>query len=256
MEMREKLKGLRASLLGYDPGFMKLYCKYFYEPKPNTLKEKLNEKMKGKQPFYFVQVGGNDGFANDPLFKFVKKYNLQGVILEPQKEVFNNRLKRTYRGTKGVALENLAVSDKSGMRKLYKIAVSNSRWATGLATFDKEVLEGQVRGDRVQSKARRESAELPSNLDDWITYEEVDCITIEDVLKKHNMQELDLLQIDTEGYDYEIIKTIDFSKLKPSFIAFEYVHLSQQEQEECKQLLRQNGYEITEFDNDILASKK
>lgn len=251
--IKQAYKRIRAELLGMDPVVMKLYYKYVYKPKPHSLASRIDEKSKGKRPFYFLQIGGNDGFANDPIFRFVKRYGWKGIITEPQQDVFESRLKKTYRFEKNVILENLAIAEKTGLRKLYKIGISDSRWATGLASFNRHVIEQQVRGERVQSRAKREGVTIPENIDDWIVYEEVDCITIQDILLKHHFEKLDLLQIDTEGYDFEIIRHIDFDKLKPTIISFEHSHFSKEELELCESLLSNNGYSTEQFGDDTIA---
>ena len=74
MNIKEAYKRLRAEFLGFDFILMPLYCKFIYTPKKNSLAAAL-DKLGNKKPFHFLQVGGNDGFANDPIFKFVKKYS-------------------------------------------------------------------------------------------------------------------------------------------------------------------------------------
>ena len=44
---------------------------------------------------------------------------------------------------------------------LYKISVSDSRWATGLSSFSREVLEAAVRSGYVEREAIKEGARLP-----------------------------------------------------------------------------------------------
>lgn len=52
------------------------------------------------------------------------------------------------------------------------------------------------------------------------------CTSLIQLVKDHDLFGLDYLQIDTEGFDDEIIKMIDFSIIKPKLIKFELVHLS------------------------------
>ncbi len=253
MNYKEQFKQVRSILLGLDPGLLSLYYKYFYQPQPASMEAIIEAHSKGKRPFYFLQIGGNDGFINDPIFKCVKRYPWTGIIVEPQKEVFEKRLKRTYRLEKKVILENVAIAKQSGMKKLYKLAISNARWATGLATFDRKTLESQIKRKYVDQCAQKEGIKTPARLEDYLTYEEVSCTTIYDLLQKHNFQTLNLLQIDTEGYDFEIIKTIDFLKLKPEIIAFENEHLSKSDMLKCEALLTQNGYTVQHIERDSIA---
>ena len=253
MAFKEKMKRFRANLLGIDPGLMSLKYKLTYNPKPNTIEYLINEHAKNKNPFHFLQIGGNDGFIKDPIFKFVKKYPWKGIIVEPQKDVFNGNLRKTYRFERKVSLENLAIADKTGTKKLWKIALSDSRWATGLASFNKDTLIYQIERNYVCDRLKREGVPIPKTVDEYLTYEEVNCTTIQDLLNKHSFSKLDLLQIDTEGYDYEIIKTIDFSKLKPTMISFESEHLSELAYKECIDLLSKEGYKTTQIDRDSVA---
>ena len=75
----------------------------------------------------------------------------------------------------------------------------------------------------------------------------VQCVTLQDLLVKHNITDLDLLQIDAEGYDYEILKSIDFQRIKPRFINFEHALLSTTQRLECRQMLERIGYIVHEW---------
>jgi len=220
----------------------------------NSISDFIEHKInKRKKSFRFIQIGGNDGKINDPIYQFVTKYNWTGIIVEPQTEVFNNNLKKTYGNYKNLVLENVAISNKTGVQKLYKLAVSNARWATGLASFNKENLTHHIDIGYVDECAKKDGITLPDNIEDYYTYENVNCITIEDLISKHNFSKIDLLQIDTEGYDYEIIKTINFNKIKPKVISFESKHLSKVDLDECKSLFKNNGYQFLFFGNDSIA---
>jgi len=56
--------------------------------------------------------------------------------------------------------------------------------------------------------------------------EVVQCETLSALLNKHNLSSPDLLVIDAEGYDFEILKTIDFAHTKPKYINYEHALLS------------------------------
>ena len=51
------------------------------------------------------------------------------------------------------------------------------------------------------------------------------CLTFNDLIKKHDIKNIDLLQIDAEGYDGELICSIDFDNIKPKFIRYEDRHV-------------------------------
>jgi hypothetical protein len=87
--------------------------------------------------------------------------------------------------------------------------------------------------------------------------ETVPCVTLEELLTQHAVDAVDLLQIDTEGYDAEILRMIDFDVCKPAIIHFEHGMpsgiMSAAEFKECAGLLIDNGYLIVTEQFDAVA---
>ncbi len=78
-------------------------------------------------------------------------------------------------------------------------------------------------------------------------------MTLQQLLDRHQIEHLDLLQIDAEGYDFEILQTLDFSKTKPTFINYERV-LLQENEPACRRLLSDQGYMLMDWgEKDTLA---
>ena len=50
---------------------------------------------------------------------------------------------------------------------------------------------------------------------------DVELITFSDLCKIYNISEIELLQIDTEGLDYEIVNSINFKEVKINTLIFE-----------------------------------
>ena len=68
-----------------------------------------------------------------------------------------------------------------------------------------------------------------------------------------------MLQIDTEGYDAEIILNINFNEVKPSIINFEYYipnTMSKETFNRVLEVLNDNDYEIWQEVNDITAYQR
>lgn len=51
---------------------------------------------------------------------------------------------------------------------------------------------------------------------------EMPAIRLNDWLKSHKVTAIDLLSCDIEGYEYEVLTSLDYEKHKPSIIIFEY----------------------------------
>jgi hypothetical protein len=99
----------------------------------------------------------------------------------------------------------------------------------------------------------RRVRELGLSVDDCIEAETVKTYTFETVLSKHGVSRIDLLQIDTEGFDYEVLKMANLNKFKPTLINYEHEHLGDQDQFECWRDLRALGYRLFTHDGNTCA---
>jgi len=192
----------------------------------------INKYAYKTNDFFFIQIGACDGIMGDPLYNMIKSYNWSGILIEPQKNIFN-KLKETYKEHKNLIFENVAISEKTGKRNLYKLKEINLKhsWEKGLASFyPTKTLAGYEKED--------------------IEIEEINCLTFDDLIDKYNVNKIDFLQIDVEGYDYEIIKQIDFNKIKPVFLQYEHKHINKKDHRECIKFLKDQGYKIFHQEND------
>jgi hypothetical protein len=73
------------------------------------------------------------------------------------------------------------------------------------------------------------------------------------LLEEHGLNRLDLVQVDAQGYDYEIVRTIDFETVRPSIIRFEHAHLTDDQCNGCVELLASHGYRFIAERRDIIA---
>jgi Methyltransferase FkbM domain len=64
------------------------------------------------------------------------------------------------------------------------------------------------------------------------------------IVRKHSMSNIDVLQIDTEGGDFEVLKTLDLSKTSPLIVQFEHGHLTPQEIRGAVDYLNSHGYRV------------
>ena len=76
--------------------------------------EILNAVLRGKVKF--LQIGGDKGYLHDPIYKFIKAYDWEGVIVEPVPEYFE-KLRRTYEDQPRVQYVNAAIDAQAGRRE-------------------------------------------------------------------------------------------------------------------------------------------
>ncbi|MCR4280327.1 MAG: FkbM family methyltransferase [Candidatus Komeilibacteria bacterium] len=191
---------------------------------------------------FFVQIGSNDGKTGDPIYQYVTKHGWRGILVEPIPWLFA-RLKENYAGYGGLTFENLAVAEETGYKTFHYLDVSAEKdvpwWFDQLGSFKKEIL----------FKHKKEGQEF----DKFYRTKEIEAVTVAGLLDKHTVERIDLLHIDTEGYDYEIIKHVPYERVKPVMILYEHRHLTADDKVACESLLLKKGYDLIEAKHDTLA---
>jgi FkbM family methyltransferase len=197
-----------------------------------------------------VQIGANDGVQSDLLAPFLERSDPKGILIEPQTEPFQ-KLQARYGGRERLTLLQAAIDRRAGRRILYRcredLAVGEAAaFLSGLASFDRaQVVKAYLR------HAKRLGLTDPP--DRAIIGETVATLTLEAVLNDFGLGGCDLLVIDTEGHDFEIIKTIDFSRIRPLVLIYEHIHLCEGDRLACWRLLRANGYRCAASWSNTLA---
>lgn len=192
-----------------------------------------------KDTVFFLQIGAADGVTNDPLFPLIQQYHtkLKGVSLEPLPDVFD-KLKANYKRYPEIKLENAALTDTDGEVKIYRPVNTVDNSVSQKSSLKKEiVMKHGFRQPRIEELS-------------------VKGISVQSLFKKYQISYIDLLQVDTEGNDYNIIYSILSYGFIPSIIHYENLHLSKKETEYIRQLLTQNKYQIIETAKDSLAVKQ
>ncbi|HEY0107501.1 MAG TPA: FkbM family methyltransferase, partial [Rhizomicrobium sp.] len=185
------------------------------------------------RPLRFIQVGANDGVYSDPLRRYVESHQWSGVLIEPQPDIFE-RLKTNY-SLHGARLifENLAISNGGGSLVLYRVAdVDISKSAS------------MPRSVTITSTNPKVVAEQAGVSEKDLARLEVPSVTLNHVVEKNGFQDFDVLQIDVEGYDFQVLQTIDLCRYRPAIIQFEHGHLSVAETYAVGKFLADNRYAL------------
>jgi FkbM family methyltransferase len=159
--------------------------------------------------------------------------NVSAILVEPQKIPYA-RLVARYATNPRVSLINAAVAERDGVVKLYLPGSGASPTASLIPQHHR----------RFGSDAS-EVREL-----------EVPSVSVGSLLKMFHGERLHLLQVDTEGMDYQILKWFFDAGVEPEVLNFESLHLSKAERLASRQLLNDRGYWWIESDQDTFALKK
>jgi FkbM family methyltransferase len=234
---------LRKAPLVY--GILKWIYRLFRGPDA-TVQEQIVKAIGNKSDVFFIQVGSNDGVQGDPIHDLViSRQSWRGIFIEPINFLFR-RLRNNYGDDERFVFENVAISNKKEIRKFYyvsekaKTELDLPYWHDQLGSFDR----GHI------------AKMLGNEMSPYIIEENVECQPLQDVLDKNKVEAIDLLHIDTEGFDYQVLSQLDIKRYKPSVILFEHHLLSDEEFIKARKLLRRTGYRLLQYGNDTLAVRR
>lgn len=212
---------------------------------PYTAGEYLERILVGKHNVRFVQVGSNDGRFGDPIAPLIKEdESWSGIFIEPVPYAFE-RLKDHYGNADRFTFEQLAIGEEFEKKTFYYVSeeAKNSLgsrlppWYDQLGSFE--------RGHIVKH--------LDGMLAPYIVEADIQCVPLSYIFEKNAVQSIDLLHIDTEGFDYRVLRQFDISKYKPPVILFEHKHLPSEELKQAYASLLAHRYRIKVLNGDTLA---
>lgn len=191
----------------------------------------------------FVQVGAHDGTQLDPLREAILGSRWHGIMVEPVPYVFE-RLAARYRSNPRVILENVAVADHDGVQEFHFLGEAGRgddvwKWYDALGSFKRDVI--------------LRHGELVDDIEDRLVSVDLPCATFTTLCERNGLRQVDLVQIDTEGYDREILELIDYDRFAPSVVIFEHLHLDAAARAACRALLGSHGFEQVSDGMDTIA---
>jgi FkbM family methyltransferase len=201
-------------------------------------------RRRGRDVF-FLQVGANDGLLDDPIHYLVRVYGWRGILMEPVAYLFD-RLKANYSGVHGPIFVNAALSEIDGSATFYRIRMADHlpAWCVGLGSFRRDVILS-IRND------------VP-DIESHIVEESIESISFRSLIDRYQPPRIDLVVIDTEGYDLEILRQIDLIRFRPDLIVYEHKHLTESDRRIAADLLTARGYRVvnTSWANTVAISRQ
>lgn len=192
----------------------------------------------------FVQVGAHDGTQLDPLREAILGSRWHGIMVEPVPYVFA-RLAARYRTNPRVILENVAVADHDGTQEFHFLGEAGRgddvwKWYDALGSFKRDVI--------------LRHGELVEDIEERLVSVDLPCVTFTTLCERNGLDHVDLVQIDTEGYDREILELIDYERFAPSLVIFEHLHLDREARDACRALLAGHGFDQVSDGMDTIAA--
>ena len=179
----------------------------------------------GTTPPTPLQVGACDGLRDDPLHHFLTTRPCRAHLLEPLPENFQ-QLQKTYAAHPHITLHCEALTDTaSGTATLYVPTAPSD--IQPYASFY-PLLHKSIRIDAIRHGTTR-PVEVPA-------------ITITELCRREHIHHFDVIQIDAEGLDGRLVKSILAAGLRPAILNFEHLHLPASEVKHLFALLENCGY--------------
>ena len=131
---------------------------------------------------------------------------------------------------------------------LHKLLLKNKKWKglfvepipyVQLGSFDRNHLTQHLDGKLIP----------------FIKSLDIKGMTLPEVLDQWKIDQIDILHIDCEGYDWKVLSQLDLTRYRPGLILFEYHHLAPEELAAARDFLSAD-YKIKQLGIDYLAIRK
>jgi FkbM family methyltransferase len=202
------------------------------------------------QKFGLVVIGAHIGVH---ISLDIKEYKDQQILLVEPVPHNLRLLKKNIPNYPSIKLEPVTIGQENKIRKFYFIKEESvtslgKHWASGIGSFEKQHI--------LNHKTKRFNV-----TDNDIETIDIQCLTFSELMEKYSISEIDKLQIDVEGAEYEILNSIDYKKININKILFESKHFDGTFNEGeklklIKEKLLLNNFKLTQIDKENILAKK
>lgn len=194
--------------------FKKNYFRFQFYSQQNEDKYLLKLfKIEDVQNGTYLEVGAYDGIYFSNTLFLQNEYGFSGILIEPQKKLFKE------------------LTINRPLDFLVNSAISNS-----------EETQISFIGDNLEAGISSLSSINLERFPAWKNYM-VDNKKMKTVIRDSNLKYIDVMFIDTEGSEFEIIKSINFS-FPISLIVVEAHKENKEEDKLLKEILNDNGFKF------------
>jgi FkbM family methyltransferase len=172
----------------------------------------LDERRDG----FFVEFGATNGLVNSNTWLLEKEYSWRGILAEPN-PIWHSALRQN----RNSAIDFRCVSSTSGRKVRFLTTDAVDPELSGVAEF--------AGGDHFAG-VRSEGMEI-----------EIDTVSLNQLLIDHHAPtKIDYMSIDTEGSEYDILRSFDFSRHVVDLISVEH---NRKTEADIEALLTSEGYD-------------
>jgi FkbM family methyltransferase len=209
----------------------------------------IRRALRGKTDLTVVQIGSNDGSTGDPISLLLRENpSWRALLVEPIPFLFERLRANSVDILSRASLVNAAIAETTGSAEIFFLDYEAKEhfpelpmWFDQLGGFNPAHIRQHFQVD----------------VTPFIRSITVPTLSLPDLLRESQIHKLDMLHIDTEGFDWKVLRQLDLSTHSPRVILFEYRHLSPDDLAAASAFLQQS-YQLQWLDvtGDCLAIRR
>lgn len=164
---------------------------------------------------FYIESGANDGISQSYTYELEKK-GWEGILIEPSLASFNE-----------------CVKNRSKDNYFLNCALVNSEELTEIS--------GDFNGSLISSINAERYKGYNNNVDNRNILTKVKCFTLNSILNRLDIEKIDLLSLDVEGYELEVLQGLNLKKYKPNYIIIE---VYEKQKKDIFKLMEENNYQL------------
>tara|TARA_B100000902_G_scaffold385012_1_gene425868 strand:- start:11770 stop:12510 length:741 start_codon:yes stop_codon:yes gene_type:complete len=184
--------------------------------------------LKKKRKGFFLEIGAYNGIYESISLRFEKELNWTGLLIEPNPLHFKYLKKNR---PKNICLNLICLSKEFLNKKLF---IKNLNLMSHLVDDKNRLYFKDYPISRINNMAKE------AKLGNFKNYE-CKVEILENIFKKHNITSIDLAIIDVEGSELELLKGINFEKVKIDYFCIETYNF-----DKLNQFMKKKNYTFLE----------
>lgn len=202
---------------------------------------------------FFVNLGANDGITNDSIYDFIEPFQMKGIAVEPidaayqklcanysrfsdviceRAAIYQGKILPIYRLQDEILAEHPVLTQASGM-DMQRIVAGLEIFRSG--NFDSSLYK-KIHRDAIDHSVAIENLLV---VDENVVY-----MTFEELMEKYKVKKIDFLDIDIEGYDFDVFMSIDFLQWRPKVMIIETKPFTSEQTVIFSRKIKESGYKF------------
>lgn len=171
---------------------------------------------------FFIEIGAYNGLIGSNCLFFEKYKKWKGIALEPSPTQYS-----ALKKNRNCLTVNKAISTKSGKASFFDITSGFTQNSGLKETFYNKTYESLKKDEKTK-----------------ISEIQVETITLDDLILKFNVKEIDYCSIDIEGGEHSILEKFDFSKYPIKVLSLEN---NKPNEDKYNLFLENKGYKFIDY---------